>query len=217
MTFEISVATLVAMVVALRGGLCGAQRVLWRARFAREERPMTVALVRKSETASGVAACTDYVELRTNRPFQLIDITELVAERVRRSGVATGLIALQTLHTTAALIVNENEPLLMQDLQLVLERIAPRAAPYAHDDFARRGLEAPCAERMNGHAHCKALFLSPSVALNVEGGRLKLGRWQRLFLVELDGGQRRGIAIVVLGIARPRTTARACDESEAVQ
>ena len=56
-------------------------------------------------------------------------------------------------------------------------------------------------ERPNGHAHCRALLLPPSVCLNVAGGRLLLGRWQRVFLVELDGPREREISVLVFGEA----------------
>jgi secondary thiamine-phosphate synthase enzyme len=143
-------------------------------------------------------ATSEQVQLRTTQALQLIDISELVSERVRRSGIATGLVSVQVLHTTAALIVNENEPLLLQDLERALERLAPRNLPYAHDDLLRRE-NVVAAERLNGHAHCKALALAPSLTLHIVGGRMQLGRWQRLFLVELDGAQARQLTIVLLG------------------
>ena len=54
-------------------------------------------------------------------------------------------------------------------------------------------------ERANGHSHCRALLLGPSVALNVSRGRLHLGRWQRVFLVELDGPKARDVSVLVIG------------------
>ena len=56
-------------------------------------------------------------------------------------------------------------------------------------------------ERPNGHAHCRALLLPPSVCLNVTGGRLLLGRWQRVFFVELDGPREREISVLIFGEA----------------
>jgi secondary thiamine-phosphate synthase enzyme len=143
-------------------------------------------------------AASDLVHLRTDQALQFVDITELVAERVRRSGVQYGLVCVQTLHTTTGILVNEREPLLTEDLQHVLERLAPRDLRYAHDDVARRA-DVPPDEAVNGHAHCKALLLAPSVTLNIVDGRLVLGQWQSVFLVELDGGRRRSLSILVLG------------------
>jgi secondary thiamine-phosphate synthase enzyme len=150
------------------------------------------------EEGPGIRVCQDRVELRTRGGVQLVEITALVAERVRRSGIALGLVSVQTLHTTAAVLVNENEPLLLEDLKATLERAAPSEGLYAHDDLDRR--KAAAEERRNGHAHCRAALLCPSISLHVAEGRLVLGDWQSVFLVELDGPRERHLSIVVLGI-----------------
>ena len=138
------------------------------------------------------------VEVRTSPGLAFVDITAQVAAIVERSGIADGLVSVQSLHTTAAVVVNENEPLLLQDLRSALERAAPRHLPYRHDDFAQRAAVAPD-EPANGHAHCQALFLRASETLGVAGGRPRLGQWQRVFLVELDGPRTRTLAVTVLG------------------
>ena len=142
---------------------------------------------------------TDQVDLRTKEPFQFVDLTELVAERVRRSGVANGLVNVHTRHTTTGLIVNENEPGLLDDLAGLLARLAPREARYRHDELARRPL-CPPEEPLNGHAHLRSVILGSSVTLNLIEREVGLGRWQRIFLVELDGGRRRSLSIGVLGL-----------------
>jgi thiamine phosphate synthase YjbQ (UPF0047 family) len=72
--------------------------------------------------------CRDVVRLRTEKPLQFVDLTALVAERVRRSGIRDGTITIQSRHTTAAVVVNENEPLLIEDFEDALERWAPQGA-----------------------------------------------------------------------------------------
>ena len=149
---------------------------------------------------AGLHLCRDLVDLRTEEPLQFIDLTELVAERVRRSGVAEGLVTVQSRHTTAGVVVNENEPRLLEDLKDLLERWAPRGARYRHNDLeARAGPLAPD-ETPNGHAHARALLLGTSVCLNVAAGAIDLGGWQRVFLVELDGPRRRTVSVRVLGV-----------------
>ena len=148
---------------------------------------------------SEVRAFSDRVRLRTESPIQFIDVTDLVAERVRRTRVIEGLVCVQVQHTTAAVLVNEDEPLLIEDMTKALERVAPSGASYAHDDLGRRGPETPPCERRNGHAHCKAMALPVSATLNIAGGRLQLGRWQRILLVELDGPQPRTLSLSILG------------------
>ncbi len=163
---------------------------------------MAVALVRTAtdQQTQHFTASSDRVQLQTQKPLQLIDLTELVAERVRRARVQIGSASLQVLHTTAALLVNENEPLLLTDLERALERLMPRRRRYAHDRLAQRLTPAAPTERRNGHAHCKGLLLAPSVTLHVVEGQLLLGRWQRLFLVELDGPRLRELSVVTLGL-----------------
>jgi secondary thiamine-phosphate synthase enzyme len=144
----------------------------------------------------------DHVELRTDAGQQFIDVTELVAERVRRSGIAHGIVNVQSRHTTAAVLVNENEPGLLDDLAGMLARLAPRDAAYRHDDLEGRAHPVPPDERPNGHAHLRAAALGPAACLNVVDGKLQLGRWQRIFLAELDGARKRALSIHVLGLSR---------------
>lgn len=138
------------------------------------------------------------VAVATKAALEFVDVTRLVAEAVARSGVAEGLVSIQSLHTTAAVIVNEGEPLLLEDLRAALERAAPRRLAYLHDEMDLRA-GVPEDEPANGHAHCKALFLRASETLGVAGGRPLLGRWQRVFLVELDGPRARRLSLTVLG------------------
>jgi secondary thiamine-phosphate synthase enzyme len=148
-----------------------------------------------------IGVSSDLVDLRTQERVQFIDLTELVAERVRRSGVGHGLVCVQTRHTTTAVVVNENEPLLIEDAKRMLERLVPQDALYGHNELHRRRDPAPD-ESANGDAHCRALLLGSSETLAVADGALQLGRWQRVFLVELDGPRRRTVCVVVMGIPR---------------
>lgn len=88
--------------------------------------------------------------------------------------------------------MNEDEPLLIEDLHRLLSRLAPPDVRYGHDDLTRRG--APAGERPR-----RGPLLGVSQTFHVIDGALRLGRWQRLFLVELDGPRPRNLSIVVLG------------------
>ena len=151
--------------------------------------------------ASAMRFHSEVVDLRTEQPFEFIDISDRVTECLRRSGVSHGLLNVQTGHTTTAVVVNENEPGLLRDLVEMLERLAPREAVYCHDDFAARPTPVPADERENGHSHLRSVLLASSVTLNVVDGAIALGRWQRIFLVELDGSQRRAVSIGVMGLS----------------
>jgi secondary thiamine-phosphate synthase enzyme len=138
------------------------------------------------------------LRFQTTHATEFVDVTKLVREEVRRSGLRTGRVHLQSLHTTVGLAVNENEPLLLHDFQRLLERLAPGDAGYEHDDFARR-YEVTVDEPVNGHAHCRQLLLTGFATLLVEEGKLVLGRWQSVFAVELDGPRHRELALQLDG------------------
>lgn len=135
----------------------------------------------------------------TDRPTAFVDITDRVAAVVREAGLETGLAVIVTRHTTTAVVVNEHEPGLLGDFEACLDYVAPRGRAYAHDDLAVRTVNVMPGERRNGHAHCRALLLPTSACLGVVAGVLSLGRWQRLFLVELDGPQPREVSVFLMG------------------
>jgi secondary thiamine-phosphate synthase enzyme len=137
--------------------------------------------------------------VETQAPLEFIDITDSVLWLVERSGVRDGIVNVQTRHTTTAIIVNENEPLLLEDMRRTLERLAPQEASYQHNDFTIRTVNMGPDETPNGHSHCKAMFLKTSETLNIVDGVIQLGRWQRIFLVELDGTRKRTVSVMVFG------------------
>jgi secondary thiamine-phosphate synthase enzyme len=139
------------------------------------------------------------IRITTNQPTEFIDLTDRLRAFVAESGIQFGFLNVQTLHTTAAIVVNENEPLLLADFAAALERTVPADEVYRHDDAAVRTVNVTADERVNGHAHCRALLLGPSACINVIGGNLQLGAWQRVFLTELDGPRQREISVFVLG------------------
>jgi secondary thiamine-phosphate synthase enzyme len=143
------------------------------------------------------------IRVETQHPTQFIDLTDEVSAFVEESRVHTGLITVQGLHTTTAVIVNEHDPPLLTDVAALLERIAPQDSFYRHDNVGLRTSNCVLADRPNGHSHCRALLLAPSVSLTIAGGRLQLGTWQRIFLVELDGPRTRSVSVVLIGDGEP--------------
>jgi secondary thiamine-phosphate synthase enzyme len=135
----------------------------------------------------------------TARPTEFVDLTERIDAFVRQTGMSFGIVNIQSLHTTAGIVANEHEPLLLADFDGLLSRIAPLAGGYEHDDASRRTVNLSPGEPANGHAHCRALLLPSSMSVNVVNGRLRIGRWQRIFLVELDGPRRRQVSVVAFG------------------
>lgn len=120
------------------------------------------------------------VRVSTRQARETLDITDEVRRLVAASGVRRGLCHVMILHATAAVVVNENDdPDIGEDLLTALERMVPLRAGWLHDRVDG-----------NAHAHIKAALLGPSETLAVEDGDLRLGTWQGLMLVELDGPRR---------------------------
>ncbi len=135
----------------------------------------------------------------TDDALQFVDLTDRIKTLVAESRISTGFVNIQTRHTTTAIIINEHEPLLLDDMRDLLERLVPTQADYRHDDFSIRTANLTPDERRNGFAHCRALFLRASECVNLVEGDLQLGRWQRIFLLELDGPRDRSVSVVILG------------------
>lgn len=134
----------------------------------------------------------------THKQFEVVDITEKVQSVLSSSGVTQGSVTIFAPHTTAAIKINHNEPLLMQDIMKMLYRLAPVDISYSHDLFEiRSGIEA--GERSNGHAHVKSFLLGASETVPVESKEMLLGERQSIFFVELDGGRERQVIIQISG------------------
>lgn len=136
----------------------------------------------------------------TKGGFEFEDITDEVIKFVSESGIKDGLVNIQTLHTTAAIVVNENEPLLIEDIKNNFREIAKKDIYYGHNDFDIRTVNM-CGidECKNGHSHCLATYLPTSVTLNIIKGKVSFGEWQRVFFVELDHSRIRHVQMQVLG------------------
>ncbi len=125
-------------------------------------------------------------EIDTTRKRETIDITDPVRRIVRAAKIERGLCHVMVLHATAAIVVNENDdPNIGVDLLKALEGAVPEHAGWLHDRIDD-----------NAQAHILASILGPSETVPIENGDLRLGRWQALMLVELDG-PRRGRRVVV--------------------
>lgn len=126
------------------------------------------------------------LRLRTGARVELVDLTARVAEVVAAAGVADGLCTVFARHTTTAIIVNEVADTALQiDIPTAMERLVPEGL-WAHDRVDG-----------NGAAHLKATILGTAKAIPVRGGRLVLGTWQGIALVEFDGPQSREIVVDV--------------------
>lgn len=139
------------------------------------------------------------VKLETTRAPEFIDITSHVIAHVQESGIREGLVSIYSKHTTAAIKINENEPLLIGDMEAFLQRIAPIDHYYAHNDFSIRTVNMNEDECPNGHSHCSQLMLGTSETIPIIDGELQLGQYQSVFIIELDHPREREVIISVIG------------------
>ncbi|MBI3928720.1 MAG: YjbQ family protein [Armatimonadetes bacterium] len=138
--------------------------------------------------------------IHTSRGPQFIDITERIEELLEKAGVREGNVLIYSRHTTAGIVINENEPLLIQDMYRYLERLASPAEDYEHNNFDIRTVNMCDDECANGHAHCQHLTIGCSQHVPIVGGHLALGRWQRVFLLEMDRPRPREIMVQFIGL-----------------
>lgn len=146
---------------------------------------------------------TTTLDVRATGAPEFHDITDRAQRFVAGSGIAAGQLLIHSLHTTAAVVINEREPLLLEDIAAFLERLAPTGGAYRHDDFSVRTVNMTPDEQPNAQAHLRQLLLGGSKQLPVAGGRIVLGRWQRIFWVELDRPRDRRILLQLMGASPP--------------
>ncbi|MEF8774894.1 MAG: secondary thiamine-phosphate synthase enzyme YjbQ [Haloarculaceae archaeon] len=124
---------------------------------------------------------TQTVSVRTDRRLQVLDVTDQVGDAVPED--ADGTVTVFSQHTTAAVIVNEAESRLLEDVEEFLATLVPEEG-WAHDEVDD-----------NADSHLRASLLGPSETLPVVDGGLQLGTWQSVLLVECDGPRSRVLAV----------------------
>jgi secondary thiamine-phosphate synthase enzyme len=139
------------------------------------------------------------LKVESTKAPEFIDITQQVRKCVSESKVLNGLVVVFSRHTTAAIKINEHEPLLLQDMEQFLERMSPREGEYRHNDFTVRTVNMTEDECPNGHSHCQHLLLGTSETIPIVDGMMQFGRWQSIFLIELDHPRPREVVIQILG------------------
>jgi len=130
-------------------------------------------------------------QLQTDGHRQMKNITDQVAQVVRRSGISTGVAQVFCVGSTGAIGAIEFEPGLVRDLPEMLDRLIPPSRDYGHEQAWHDG---------NGHSHLQATLLGPSLAVPIAEGQLVLGTWQQVFFLECDIRPRqRTMVVTVLG------------------
>lgn len=124
------------------------------------------------------------VQLSTNERVECIDITDRVTAAL---DIDSGLCTVFVPHTTAGVVVNEDEQRLISDFERVLSELVPQGAGYAHDDIDR-----------NADAHLRAMLFGEHVTVPVEDGALALGTWQSIVFIECDGPRDRRVSVTTI-------------------
>jgi secondary thiamine-phosphate synthase enzyme len=138
------------------------------------------------------SAETFSLEMSTTEGTDILDVTPQVQALVGESGIAQGLVHLFISGSTAALTTIEYETGVVNDLRAAIERLFPQDIPYEHD---RRWGDG------NGYAHVRAAFFKPGLTIPLADGRLELGTWQQIVLLDFDNRpRRRRIRGQVLGL-----------------
>jgi secondary thiamine-phosphate synthase enzyme len=119
------------------------------------------------------------------------DITGQLEAALSRAGIENGVLQAFVKGSTGSITTIEYEPGVVEDLKTAIERLAPRGADYAHEEAWHDG---------NGHSHVQAALLGPSVSIAVRKGRLRLGTWQQVVVINHDNRAReRTIEVSIIG------------------
>jgi len=146
--------------------------------------------------AGGLTIHAETIVIPTAQRVEVVDLTDRLMEFVRRLAVREGIVNLWSLHTTCAIFINESQTALVSDIKRFLEQVVARDAEWLHNDP-----EHSDCDRMNADAHLRALLLGHSMTLQVSGGEIVLGQWQRILMAELDGPRARSLRVQVWGIS----------------
>lgn len=149
-----------------------------------------------SAASGGLVVRAEMLAIQTEQRVELTDVTERLLAVTRESGVREGIVSLWSMHTTLAVFINESQKALHADIERLLEMMVARDHDWMHNDPHH----SDC-DRLNADAHLRAMLLGHSLTLQVSGGALVLGQWQRVLVAELDGPRARTLRVQIMGIA----------------
>jgi secondary thiamine-phosphate synthase enzyme len=127
------------------------------------------------------------ISVKTNARTQMVDITSQVQNAVRQSNIKNGLVQVFSMHTTAAITINENaDPAVETDILNTINKVIPWDDHFKHMEG-------------NSAAHIKVSLFGPSEIIPLESGSLVLGTWQGIYFCEFDGPRNRHVNIQIIG------------------
>jgi len=134
-------------------------------------------------------AHTKYLWFNTRKRRDYVNVTGEVEKAVFESGIREGMALVSAMHITAGVYVNDDEQGIIQDIDEMLEKLAPSGKPYRHHLTGED----------NGDAHLKSLLVHHQVIVPVTDGKLDLGPWQQIYYAEFDGQRKKRVVIKVMG------------------
>jgi secondary thiamine-phosphate synthase enzyme len=133
---------------------------------------------------------TEYLYINTDKRYDIVNITDKVAEAVKKSGVKEGLCLVNSMHITASVFINDNESGLHKDFMTWLEELAP----YNPDRYAHN-----LTGEDNADAHLKRTIMGREVTIAITDGKLDFGTWERIFYGEFDGQRKKRVLVKIIG------------------
>jgi secondary thiamine-phosphate synthase enzyme len=147
--------------------------------------------------AGGLTIHGETIVISTDQRVELVDLTNRIMEFAKKFNIKEGLVSLWSMHTTCALFINEFQTALLSDIKRFLEQMVQRDAEWLHNNPDH----SDC-DRFNADSHLRALILGHSLTLQVSGGEVVLGQWQRILMAELDGPRARSLRIQLMGVSK---------------
>src|SRR5947207_1898406 len=149
-----------------------------------------------SAKAGGLTIQGETFVVQTDQRVEVVDLTDRIMEFVRRCNMREGFVSIWSMHTTCTLFINEFQAALLSDIKRFLETMVARDAEYMHNDPQH----SDC-DRMNADSHLRAMLLGHNLTLQISGGEVVLGQWQRILMAELDGPRARSLRAQIFGIS----------------
>jgi secondary thiamine-phosphate synthase enzyme len=162
----------------------------------------SIATVRRSPvrdtaaSAGGLHVHGETLTVQSTERISLHDVTDRVMALVHGTGVREGFVNVWSMHTTCAVFINEHQRALVADMKRLLEEVVEKDAEWLHNDPRH----SDC-DRSNADSHLRAMLLGHSLTLQISGGEVVLGQWQRILVAELDGPRARTVRVQVMGVA----------------
>jgi secondary thiamine-phosphate synthase enzyme len=149
-----------------------------------------------ARSAKGMRVHGETLAVQSDDRIDLHDVTDRVMALVHGSGVVEGFVNVWSMHTTCAVFINEHQRALLSDMKRFLEEMVAKDAAWLHNDPQH----SDC-DRSNADSHLRAMLLGHSLTLQISGGEVVLGQWQRILVAELDGPRARTLRVQVMGVA----------------